>query len=158
MCDVSITTHRIYRSTIDGRTRRRNILRLKPFELESIDVDNFSACTTRPVGRDGKPHPVRDRGIPVEFRKRVKPQRRDIGPGHVYLMRGLFNVFSLGMDELAAKIEAVGVSAEAISFTSWSSLGDSIIARYRAGDRQPIISDGPLVRRRHDDFPGAQAE
>lgn len=63
-------------------------------------------------------------------------------PGHVYLMRGLFNVFSLGMDELAAKIEAVGVSAEAVSFASWSSLGDSIIARYRAGDHQPIILMG----------------
>lgn len=63
-------------------------------------------------------------------------------PGHVYLMRGLLNVFSLGMDELAAKLEAVGVSAEAISYTSWSSLGDSIIARYRAGDHQPIILMG----------------
>jgi pimeloyl-ACP methyl ester carboxylesterase len=57
-------------------------------------------------------------------------------------MRGLFNVFSLGMDELAAKIEAVGVSAEAVSFASWSSLGDSIIAKYRAGDHQPIILMG----------------
>lgn len=63
-------------------------------------------------------------------------------PGHVYLMRGLFNVFSLGMDELAAKLEAVGISAEAISYTSWSSLGDSLIARYRAGDHQPIILMG----------------
>ena len=63
-------------------------------------------------------------------------------PGHVYLMRGLFNVFSLGMDELAAKIEAVGMSAEAVSFASWSSLGDSIIAKYRAGDHQPIILMG----------------
>jgi pimeloyl-ACP methyl ester carboxylesterase len=57
-------------------------------------------------------------------------------------MRGLLNVFSLGMDELAAKLEAVGVSAEATSYTSWSSLGDSIIARYRAGDHQPIILMG----------------
>jgi hypothetical protein len=63
-------------------------------------------------------------------------------PGHVYLMRGLFNVFSLGMDELAAKLENVGVKAEAVSFTSWSSLADSITAQYRAGNREPIIRMG----------------
>lgn len=63
-------------------------------------------------------------------------------PGHVYLMRGLFNVFSLGMDELAAKLEKVGVRAEAVSYTSWSSLADSITAQYRAGNREPIILMG----------------
>ena len=63
-------------------------------------------------------------------------------PGHVYLMRGLFNVFSLGMDELAAKLERVGVKAEAVSYTSWSSLGDSITAQYRAGNHEPIILMG----------------
>ncbi|MEH6950757.1 hypothetical protein V4R08_05330 [Nitrobacter sp. NHB1] len=63
-------------------------------------------------------------------------------PGHVYLMRGLFNVFSLGMDELAAKLEKVGVKAEAMPYTSWSSLADSITAKYRAGNREPIILMG----------------
>jgi pimeloyl-ACP methyl ester carboxylesterase len=63
-------------------------------------------------------------------------------PGHVYLMRGLFNVFSLGMDELAAKLENVGVKAEAVSYTSWSSLADSITAQYRAGNHEPIILMG----------------
>jgi pimeloyl-ACP methyl ester carboxylesterase len=63
-------------------------------------------------------------------------------PGHVYLMRGLFNVFSLGMDELAAKLEKVGVRAEAVSYTSWSSLADSITAQYRAGNREPVILMG----------------
>jgi pimeloyl-ACP methyl ester carboxylesterase len=63
-------------------------------------------------------------------------------PGHVYLMRGLFNVFSLGMDDLAAKLERVGVRAEAVSYTSWSSLADSITAQYRAGNREPVILMG----------------
>ncbi|GAB1716116.1 MAG: hypothetical protein NTAFB05_11580 [Nitrobacter sp.] len=63
-------------------------------------------------------------------------------PGHVYLMRGLFNIFSLGMDELAAKLEKVGVRAEAVSYTSWSSLADSITAQYRAGNHEPIILMG----------------
>lgn len=68
----------------------------------------------------------------------VAPHR----PGHVYLMRGLFNVFSLGMDELAAKLQRAGVKAEAVSYTSWSSLADSITANFRAGNREPIILMG----------------
>jgi pimeloyl-ACP methyl ester carboxylesterase len=63
-------------------------------------------------------------------------------PGHVYLMRGLFNIFSLGMDELAAKLQRVGVKADAVSYTSWSSLADSITAQYRAGNHEPIILMG----------------
>ncbi|YBW39604.1 hypothetical protein ACMYR2_2124 [Nitrobacter sp. TKz-YC01] len=62
--------------------------------------------------------------------------------GHVYLMRGLFNVFSLGMDDLAAKLQKVGVKAEAVPYTSWSSLADSITAEFRAGNREPIILMG----------------
>lgn len=63
-------------------------------------------------------------------------------PGHVYLMRGLFNVFSLGMDELATKLQRAGVKAEAVSYTSWSSLADRITADFRAGNREPIILMG----------------
>ena len=29
---------------------------------------------------------------------------------HVYLMRGAFNVFSLGLDELAAKLQRLGIN------------------------------------------------
>jgi pimeloyl-ACP methyl ester carboxylesterase len=46
------------------------------------------------------------------------------------------------MDELAAKLERVGVRADAVSYTSWSSLADSITAQYRAGNHEPIILMG----------------
>lgn len=63
-------------------------------------------------------------------------------PGHVYLLRGLLNVFSLGMDQLAAKLNAAGVEATVHSYPGWSGLTDTMIARYRAGDRSPIILMG----------------
>ncbi|MDB5503460.1 MAG: hypothetical protein JWR89_3362 [Tardiphaga sp.] len=63
-------------------------------------------------------------------------------PGHVYLLRGLLNVFSLGMDQLAYKIEAVGITATVHNHTAWSGLADDMIANYRSGKREPIILIG----------------
>lgn len=63
-------------------------------------------------------------------------------PGHVYLYRGLLNVFSLGMDQIAYKLQAVGVAASVSNHTMWSSEADSMIAAYKAGNREPIILMG----------------
>lgn len=63
-------------------------------------------------------------------------------PGHVYLLRGLLNVFSLGMDTLASQIEAAGVTATVHSYTIWHGLADDMIAQYRAGNHEPIILMG----------------
>ena len=41
------------------------------------------------------------------------------GTGHVYLLRGLLNIFSLGMDDLAAKIQAKGISASVHYHSEW---------------------------------------
>jgi pimeloyl-ACP methyl ester carboxylesterase len=61
---------------------------------------------------------------------------------HVYLMRGLLNIFSLGMDELAARIARHGIDASVYNHT----YADSIVARiaqmYRAGDHGPYILVG----------------
>ena len=63
-------------------------------------------------------------------------------PGHVYLLRGILNVFSLGMDQLAYKIEAVGVTSTVHNHTAWRSLADDMIVNYRSGDKAPIILMG----------------
>ena len=63
-------------------------------------------------------------------------------PGHVYLLRGLLNIFSLGMDQLADKIQAAGVTATVDGYTGWRGLSDDIIANYRSGNREPIILMG----------------
>lgn len=60
----------------------------------------------------------------------------------VYLLRGLFNVFSLGMDDLAQKLQAQGFPAAVYNHTAWSALADSIIAARAAGDNRPIVLVG----------------
>lgn len=61
---------------------------------------------------------------------------------HVYLLRGLLNVFSLGMDELAAKLQARGISASVHNHAEWETLANEIAAKYKAGNRGPIILVG----------------
>jgi hypothetical protein len=61
---------------------------------------------------------------------------------HVYLLRGLMNVFSLGMDTLADELNARGVYATVDNHTSWQGLADRAAARYKAGTEGPIIIIG----------------
>ena len=61
---------------------------------------------------------------------------------HVYLLRGLLNVFSLGMDTLADELNARGVYATVDNHTSWQGLADQAAARYKAGTEGPIIIIG----------------
>jgi hypothetical protein len=63
-------------------------------------------------------------------------------PGHVYLLRGIFNVFSLGMDQIAYKLQAAGVTATVHNHTVWRGLADDMIANYRSGNKEPIILMG----------------
>ncbi|QUS40158.1 hypothetical protein RPMA_15940 [Tardiphaga alba] len=63
-------------------------------------------------------------------------------PGKVYLYRGLMNVFSLGMDQLGSKLQAVGVATSVSNHTLWSSEANDMIAAYQAGNREPIILMG----------------
>lgn len=61
---------------------------------------------------------------------------------HVYLLRGLLNVFSLGMDELADKIRAKGIEASVHNHTEWEALATEITEKYKAGNHAPIILIG----------------
>lgn len=61
---------------------------------------------------------------------------------HVYLMRGLLNIFSLGMDQLAAQIERHGIDASVYNHTLADSVDAQIVRRYRAGDHGPYILIG----------------
>ncbi len=70
--------------------------------------------------------------------KRVKV---DNAP-RVYLIRGFLNVFSTGMDEVAADLERKGIYAEAFSSGSGGYIVDQLIADYKKGKRGPIILVG----------------
>ena len=61
---------------------------------------------------------------------------------HVYLLRGLLNIFSLGMDTLAEKIQRHGIYATVHNHTEWETLADQAAAAYRAGKEGPIIIVG----------------
>ena len=69
----------------------------------------------------------------------AKPPARH---AHVYLLRGLMNVFSLGMDELAAKITQRGIYATVHNHLAWTMLASEAAANYRGGREGPIIIIG----------------
>jgi len=64
------------------------------------------------------------------------------GAAHVYLLRGLMNIFSLGMDDLAQKINRAGVAATVHEHGDWQRLSDEIAAKYKAGNHGAIILIG----------------
>jgi antitoxin (DNA-binding transcriptional repressor) of toxin-antitoxin stability system len=61
---------------------------------------------------------------------------------HVYLLRGLMNIFSLGMDTLAEKIQRRGIYATIHNYAEWQTLADQAAAAYHAGKEGPIIIVG----------------
>jgi hypothetical protein len=61
---------------------------------------------------------------------------------HVYLLRGLMNIFSLGMDTLAEKIQRRGIHATVHNHAEWQTLADNAAAAYHAGKEGPIIIVG----------------
>jgi pimeloyl-ACP methyl ester carboxylesterase len=71
----------------------------------------------------------------------ARPAANNTG-AHVYLLRGLLNIFSLGMDDLAAKIQARGISASVHNHSEWQTLADDIAARYKARRHGPVILVG----------------
>jgi hypothetical protein len=61
---------------------------------------------------------------------------------HVYLLRGVLNIFSLGLDEIAAKLRAQGIPVTVANFVSWSSLAEEAAAEYRSGRVRTIVLVG----------------
>jgi pimeloyl-ACP methyl ester carboxylesterase len=61
---------------------------------------------------------------------------------HVYLLRGLLNIFSLGLDEIGAKLQQRGISSTVHNHTMWASLADEAAAEYKAGRLRTIIIVG----------------
>ena len=61
---------------------------------------------------------------------------------HVYLLRGLLNIFSLGMDTLAGELNRRGVYSTVDNHADWQSLADQAAASYKAGKEGPIILIG----------------
>src|SRR3974390_261039 len=61
---------------------------------------------------------------------------------HVYLLRGFANVFSLGMDQIAAKLQQHGIHATVDNYLAWPSLAEKAAAEYKSGQTRTIILVG----------------
>jgi hypothetical protein len=61
---------------------------------------------------------------------------------HVYLLRGVLNIFSLGLDDIAAKLESQGIPVTVINYLGWASLADEAAADYRSGRVKTIVLVG----------------
>jgi thioesterase domain-containing protein len=64
------------------------------------------------------------------------------GHPQVYLLRGLANVFSTGLDEIGRRLRVAGVDAHVQSFTAWRSASNKIIAERQKFGRSPVILVG----------------
>ncbi|HET7717820.1 MAG TPA: hypothetical protein VFK86_19505 [Bauldia sp.] len=51
--------------------------------------------------------------------------------GNVFLLRGLMNVFSLGMDTLARKLRAKDIPVRVINYTRWRDIAPGLVEEYR---------------------------
>lgn len=72
----------------------------------------------------------------------IQPASAQNSKGHAYLFRGLGGVFSMGLDDLASKLEARGVETTVTGHGSWSSLVDQASAESRRNRGAPIIIIG----------------
>jgi len=61
---------------------------------------------------------------------------------HVYLIRGLLNIFSLGMDEIAAKLQQQGIAASVSNHLAWSLVAAEAADDYKSGRVKTIILVG----------------
>ena len=64
-------------------------------------------------------------------------------PGaHVYLLRGVLNIFSLGLDGIADRLQRQGINATVANYLSWESLAQEAAAEYRSGQIQTVVLVG----------------
>jgi hypothetical protein len=79
---------------------------------------------------------------PPAPRKNPQAQMQMQGPPQIYFLRGLMNVFSLGMDDFVRKLQADGISANVMNHADSDYVASRIVSTYNSGDRGPIILVG----------------
>jgi hypothetical protein len=93
------------------------------------------------VAARSSPRYAQNTAVPLQpLTARQYPQTE--GPEKVYLLRGFLNVFSLGMDDLAAKLQAEGISATVMNHAEADLVTSRIVTSYNGGDRGPIVLIG----------------
>ena len=73
----------------------------------------------------------------------ARPSAPAASTAHVYLLRGVLNIFSLGLDDIAAQLRAQGIPVTVANFASWSSLADEAAAALQERpDRDDLFCSG----------------
>jgi thioesterase domain-containing protein len=62
--------------------------------------------------------------------------------GYVFLLRGFADVFSRGLDQMAATLDRQGIDVEVTNHNSWRSVALDIIDRQRRFGRRPVVLVG----------------
>jgi hypothetical protein len=63
-------------------------------------------------------------------------------PVHIYMMRGLLGIFSLGIDSLAKRLRAQGFDPQILGWDQWGQIAGEILDNARGGDTGQIILIG----------------
>lgn len=79
---------------------------------------------------------------PASHRSHSQVPAAASGDADIYLLRGLFNIYSLGMDSLAEKLRAQGYAPVVTTWDSASSVAEQIIAKHRSGDTRHLVLIG----------------
>jgi hypothetical protein len=61
---------------------------------------------------------------------------------HVYLLRGVLNIFSLGLDGIAERLRQQGINVTVANYLSWESLAEEAAAEYRSGRLRTVVLVG----------------
>jgi hypothetical protein len=61
---------------------------------------------------------------------------------HVFLIRGVLNIFSLGMDQMEYRLQQQGITASVHNHIFWASIADEAAAEYKSGRINTIILVG----------------
>jgi hypothetical protein len=80
--------------------------------------------------------------LPVESIASPAAPTQPANGAKVYMLRGVLNIFSLGLDSIAAKLEAQGIPVDVSNYLSWSSVAEEAAADYRSGRVKTIILVG----------------
>lgn len=104
----------------------------------------LTGCATNVTTTSARTGTITDENTSSETRNLLHRDRSHVTrTGEVYLMRGLLNVFSRGMDTLAGRMRARGFDAISFNHADWMPYAQDMIARKKAKTLSlPIIIMG----------------
>ena len=111
----------------------------------------LAGCSETSTGSSTNAGPIARQADPVKAEPVKKVERssdedaraRATRTGEVYLLRGLMDIFSRGMDVMGAKLNRAGVYAKVDSYTNWQEIAADIVKRSKTNDiSYPIVIMG----------------